>query len=296
MQLFRLFLMLLSFPAYSATYKIPFDYGDNNVAYIKLEANTHLWQPCDCQGQALTLKDMGVETLLKALNAENTNIPDVSLHATLQHSPQEIQAPLLIVPGGYVSSAFPVTAEYFASHGYQILYVDTGRESLIDQVKMVKQVLHKYEKLIRQSSKTVFYGFHSGAGVALHLSETFPASGLISIEGNESWKNEKMGWPALKKTLNVNKINLPIHRFYSPNKLPEWYFSSPKNTTLEFYQNYSGPTEVTKLDEELGHDELSDLVLWFTWEPKLYQPPTLGRVDEYNRMLGLIRQQIEQWK
>jgi len=277
-------------------YTIPLKYGKHKVGYSEASTKSFIWQPCECKGRKLTLADMDISQLLKGLKAPNQNISRVSLRAELIEQPIYSDKPIIIVPGGYLKSAFNITAEFFASHGYQVLYIMPEQHELLSFFKQVNAELSQVDRLWRQNKNIYFLGFHSGSGAAMSLSNRIPGKGIISIEGNEAWKNSKYGWPKLTRLLKVEQMKLPIHRFYTANPEPEWYFSSPKNTTMDFVDTYFGRIEQTLLSNKYDHDATSDLALWYGWQPILNTYSKINHVKEYQNMLNNILAQLKKWQ
>lgn len=281
----------------AGTYSIDLPYGQYDVGYTILSDKTVLWQPCSkCSGKPLTLKDMGSDKLLTALKAENMSISDVQLKAVFLQDKINSDHPLIIVPGGYLKTAFVITGEFLASHGYQVLFLGTTEQGFENYVKEISQQISEQKKLINSVQSRAFLGFHTGSGVALTLANEVEVKGLIAIEGNETWKSKSYGWPKLSTFLDPSRIDIPIHRIFTANPKPDWYFSSPKNTVLDFYEVYTADVKITELDPTIEHDELTDLSLWFTWQPQMKESGSDSHLDEYKRMLELVLQQLTDWK
>ena len=275
--------------------------GDYQVSYSHIK-DFHLWQPISkfsflTKGDKLTLADMKADKLLRKLDLKQSDLLDIELQAVSTKHSIRSQKPLIIVPGGYYNQAvLAIAAEYVASYGFQILYIKLKNTEPEKSYSEISYKLDKVSTLVNGAKSIYLWGFHSGSGLSMMMANRMKAKGVISIEGSETWKNSKAGWPVLKPLLAKTKVRVPIHRIRSFNNKPEWYPSAPRNTVESFYKNYKAPVVETKLSDKIQHDELSDLAFWFNWEPKLKQLGSEFGVMEYRQMLKAILTQLLSWE
>lgn len=112
--------------------------------------------------------------------------------------------PLILIPGGFYANFFIApTAEYFASHGYAVAYINDAVSTGISGYSNPKDLLWRLSDLKFvinylaqfpnvQWNNIGVWGYHSGGSVATLLQmQSDNVRAVVSVEGSESWTSKK---------------------------------------------------------------------------------------------------------
>ncbi|WP_196140837.1 acyl-CoA thioester hydrolase/BAAT C-terminal domain-containing protein [Aliikangiella sp. G2MR2-5] len=181
--------------------------------------------------------------------------------------------PLIVIPGGFYANFFVApTAEFLASHGYVVAYINDSASTGIAGYANEKDLLWRLadlklainylaQKPFVQWNNIGVWGYHSGGSVgALLQMQSDNVRGVVSVEGSEGWTRESTGYPLLSKNslYDPARARVPYLRFQSLKAEPDWYISTPDKTTWAFYEQakYADVYRIILADSE--HDDMGD--------------------------------------
>ncbi|MEM9532658.1 MAG: hypothetical protein AAGA23_17200 [Pseudomonadota bacterium] len=258
-------------------------HGELAVGF-RYERGLSIWYPAEAGGAPVTLAAYASARDFQGRRVKVSDLLQRPMYASEGAPPLAGPYPLVVVPGGYLNPGMvAATAEYLASHGLLVVFFQvpsdvSNKKALSHALVMAGQIdLPQADK-----SRVALWGYQRGGALAMIMQDPFEAQAVISVEGSEGWRHEEYGYPALRRQLKKIKGQAPVLRFASSREKPRWYFSSPANTTLEWYSEYAGSFEPVDLGE-VNHDQLSAFAIWAHLAPG-FMKPSAGALTAHRTM------------
>lgn len=258
-------------------------HGELAVGF-RYERGLSIWYPAEAGGKPVTLAAYAAERDFQGRRVNAADLLRRPMYASADAPPLAGPFPLVVVPGGYLNPGMvAATAEYLASHGLLVVFFQvpsdvSNKKALSHALAMAGQIdLPQADK-----NRVALWGYQRGGALAMIMQDPFAAQAVISVEGSEGWRHEEYGYPALRRQLKKIKGRAPVLRFSSSREKPRWYFSSPANTTLEWYSEYAGSLEAVDLGE-VNHDQLSAFAIWAHLAPG-FMKPSAGALTAHRTM------------